>query len=489
MHIINKYLSKPLWLTAFLLSALVAGCSSNNNDSEAANANLAALTVISTNPADSPTAVAINQKVTATFSESMATASLDTSSFTVKGANEAAMVGTVTLDAASNTAIFTPNSNLSGNTVYTATITTAAESTTDKTMAADHVWTFTSGTTADSTVPTVSSTDPANDATDFLLNRNVTATFNESLNPSSVNATSFTLTETVSTDAVAGTVSYNDNGKVATFNPDSNLATGVNYTATLTTGVEDLAGNALTTPVTWTFSGTAVSATLIPVDLGTAGDFAILAKTAISKTGTAGTMITGDIGVSPAALSFITGFSVTMDSTTTYATSDFVTGNIYAADMTEPTPTKMTTAVSDMETAYTDAAGRTLPDFTELYAGNVSGKTLAPGLYKWGTNVLITNAGVTISGSATDVWIFQIANDLIVDSGATITLAGGALPENIFWQVAGGTGVSIGTTARFKGIVLAQKAIIVKTGATVDGRLLAQSAVTLDGNAVSEPVE
>lgn len=491
MPIIKKYRSKSLWFTALLLSALVAGCSSDNDDSSDA-VNPAALSVISTNPADSTDSIATNRKVTATFSESMTSASLDTVSFTVKGEDETAMVGDVSLDAASNTAIFAPGSNLTPGIVYTATITTAAESTTGKTMAANHAWTFTSGTTEDSTAPTVSSTDPADTVpavTTFYLNRNITASFSESLNPSSINANSFTLTETVSTDAVAGTVSYNDNGMVATFNPNNTLAIGVDYTATLTTGVQDLAGNALTAPVTWTFSGTAVSPTRLPVDIVSADDFAILAKTAISRTGSAGTIITGDIGVSPAALSFITGFSVTMDSSTTFATSDFVTGSIYAADMTAPTPTKMTTAISDMETAYTDAAGRTLPDFTELGAGNVSGMTLTPGLYKWGTNVLITSAGVTISGSDTDVWIFQIAQDLVVDNAAIVTLAGGAKPENIFWQVAGGTGVSIGTTAEFNGIVLAQKAIIVKTGASVNGRLLAQSAVTLDGNAVTEPVE
>lgn len=487
MHIINKYCRKSLWFTALLLSALVTGCSSNNNDSSTTDVNPAALTVISTNPADSSTDVAINRKVTATFSESMASASLDTVSFTVKGANEAAITGAVSLDAASNTVIFTPGSNLTPGTVYTATVTTAAESTTGKTMTENHAWNFTSGTSEDNTSPTVNSTDPTNADSNFYLNRNITATFNEPLNPASVNTTTFTLTNTDTSTDVAGVVVYNDNGHTASFNPDNNLNAGTNYTATLTTGIQDLAGNTLAANYLIAFSGTVTSPTLANVNLGTAGNFAILAKTAITKTGTAGTMVTGDIGVSPEALTAISGFSVTLAGT--YATSDYVSGNIYAADMTAPTPTEMTTAISDMETAYTDAAGRTLPDFTELGAGNVSGMTLTPGLYKWGTNVLITNVGVTISGSESDVWIFQIAQDLIVDNAAIVTLAGGAKPENIFWQVAGGTGVSIGTTAEFKGIVLAQKAIIVNTGASVNGRLLAQSAVTLDGNAVSEPVE
>ena len=173
-----------------------------------------------------------------------------------------------------------------------------------------------------------------------------------------------------------------------------------------------------------------------------------------------------------------------MDSSNEFATSSLVTGKAYAADYTPPTPTTMTTAVSDMETAYTDAAGRTLPDATELGAGDISGMTLSPGLYKWGTGVLI-NTGVTLSGSSTGVWIFQIAEDLTVGDGAIITLSGGAQAKNIFWQVAGQA--TLGTTSNFKGIILSHTAIAMNTGATLNGRALAQTAVTLDANAVTAP--
>jgi hypothetical protein len=220
------------------------------------------------------------------------------------------------------------------------------------------------------------------------------------------------------------------------------------------------------------------------VNLGTAGSFVILAKTGISTTGV--TAITGDVGVSPAAATYITGFGLIMDASGTYSTSSLVTGKVYAADYTDPTPTKMTTAISDMETAYTNAAGRTLPDFTELYAGDITGKTLTPGLYKWGTGVLISSAGVTISGSASSIWIFQIAQDLTVASGAIITLSGGAQVSNIFWQVAGQ--VTLGSTAAMKGIILCQTQIAFNTGATLSGRALAQSAVTLDANTVVRTV-
>lgn len=168
----------------------------------------------------------------------------------------------------------------------------------------------------------------------------------------------------------------------------------------------------------------AMSQSPAPVNLGTAGDFAILAKTGISTTGV--TSIVGDIGVSPIAATAITGFGLIMDASGTFSTSSLITGNVYAADYTDPSPTKMTTAVSDMETAYTNAAGRILPDYTELYAGDVTGQTLTPGLYKWSTGVLVSAVGVTIAGAASDVWIFQIAENLNLANGAIVTLSGGA---------------------------------------------------------------
>jgi hypothetical protein len=220
-----------------------------------------------------------------------------------------------------------------------------------------------------------------------------------------------------------------------------------------------------------------------PVNLGTAGDFVMLAKTGISTTGT--TQITGDIGLSPSAASFITGFGLIADASGTYSTSSLITGSVFAADYTSPTPSKMTTAVSDMQTAYTDAAGRTLPDYSELYSGDLTGKTLVHGLYKWSTGVMISDGGVIISGTANDVWIFQVAQNMTAADGAIVTLSGGALASNIFWQVGGQ--VTLGTTAQMKGIILCQTAIAMNTGATLNGRALAQTAITLDANTVTKP--
>lgn len=215
-----------------------------------------------------------------------------------------------------------------------------------------------------------------------------------------------------------------------------------------------------------------------PVALGNAGHFRILSKAGISTTGT--TAISGNIGVSPISSTAITGFGLMLDPSNQFSTSSLVTGQVLAPDYAPRTRRFLTSAVNDMESAYTDAAGRSLPDFTELGAGNVGGLTLAPGLYKWGTGVTIPAVGVTLSGSATDVWIFQIAGNLSVRNGAMVTLTGGAQASRVFWQVAGET--TIGTTAQFRGIILCQTQIVMNTGATIYGRALAQTGVTLDAN-------
>lgn len=219
------------------------------------------------------------------------------------------------------------------------------------------------------------------------------------------------------------------------------------------------------------------------VNLGTAGTYVILTKTGITTTGT--TAIVGNIGVSPIVATAMTGFGLIADSTNTFSKSSLVTGKIYAADYAPPTPSKMTTAISDMEIAFTDAAGRTSPDYTELGGGDVSGQTLLPGLYKWSTGVLVTNAGLTLAGGPNDVWIFQIAGDLVVNNGAIIHLLGGAQAKNIFWQVSGKT--TLGTTADVKGIILSQTLISMNTGAKLSGRALAQTAVTLIANTITAP--
>jgi hypothetical protein len=219
----------------------------------------------------------------------------------------------------------------------------------------------------------------------------------------------------------------------------------------------------------------------LAVDLRSAAGFVIVAKTGISTVPTSA--ITGDLAVSPAAGSYVTGFDLVADASNVFATSVQVTGRVLAADHAAPTPGYLTTAVSDMETAFTDAAGRA-PDVTELGCGNIGGMTLTKGVYKWGSGLLVPT-DVTLSGSATDVWILQVAQGLTVADGTKIALAGGALAKNVFWQVSGA--VDLGTTSHFEGIVLSQTAIALHTGASINGRLLAQTAVTLESSTVVQP--
>lgn len=216
-----------------------------------------------------------------------------------------------------------------------------------------------------------------------------------------------------------------------------------------------------------------------PVNLGMAGDYAILSKTGISTV--PNSKVTGNIGVSPINATGITGFALTADATNVFSTSTQVIGKVYASNYTAPTESNLTTAVSNMETAYTDAAGRTV-NYTELYSGDISEKTLKPGVYKWGTSVLI-NSDITLDGGANDVWIFQIARGITQASNTKIILKGGAKAENIFWQTA--ETVSIGTGAHFEGTILSMTNIALGTNASINGRLLAQTAVTLDQNIVT----
>jgi hypothetical protein len=221
--------------------------------------------------------------------------------------------------------------------------------------------------------------------------------------------------------------------------------------------------------------------TVDSVNLGASGNFVILAKSGISTVPTSA--ITGDLGLSPAAASFITGFGLTADVSNVFSISPQVIGRIYASNYTSPTPSNLTAAVNSMQTAFTDASGRA-PHVTELGAGNIGGLTLTAGVYKWGTGLLIPT-DVTLKGSSTDVWIFEVAQNLTMASATKVLLSDGALPQNIFWAVAGQ--VDLGTTSHFEGIVLSKTQIVLRTGASINGRLLAQTAVNVASSTVTEP--
>ena len=222
------------------------------------------------------------------------------------------------------------------------------------------------------------------------------------------------------------------------------------------------------------------------VDLGLSGNFAIFAESGISTTGV--TLITGDIGANPVTSTSITGFGLILPAGSAFSTSSLVVGKIYAPDYAVPTPANMVTTSGNMHTAYTTANGLVVPaPVNEFMAGNLNGQTLTAGIYKWSSGVSITN-GIVLDGGGDNcaTFIMQIAGNLTVANSAIITLQNGAQAKNIFWVVAG-SGAVLGTNVDFSGNILSKTLISVNTGGKVLGRLLAQTAVTLNAATVIKP--
>jgi hypothetical protein len=224
--------------------------------------------------------------------------------------------------------------------------------------------------------------------------------------------------------------------------------------------------------------GSHAPAPTAPVDLGSAGQFVILSESGI--TDVPSSTVTGNVGTSP-----ITGAA-------NHLTCTEVTGKVYSVDAAGPgpcsikDPARLTAAIGDMRTAFTDAAGRApgVGNLNRGSAGEIGGLTLIPGVYKWTTGVTI-NKDVYLSGKG--VYIFEIAKNLVVGPShpVIVHLTNGAQAQNVFWQV--GTAATIDSNSEFAGIILAGTGIQMLTGASVDGRLFAQTAVTLQKNDVMQP--
>lgn len=289
--------------------------------------------------------------------------------------------------------------------------------------------------------------------------------------------------------ATGQVITANVTGACATTNTLTLTYKGTRFSATtalpIVIATDDVTGGtaraAIATPPTITVTAVASPSA---VNLGTAGDFTILSKTGITTTGA--TAITGDLGISPAAASDVTGFGLVLDATGTFATSSLVTGRIYAADQSGGggiTSSMLTTAVGDMETAYT-AANAAATTVLNAGSGNLGGLTLPAGVYTFGTGVTIPTT-LTLNGSSSDVWIFKISGNLSLASATSVLLTGGATADNVFWAVAGTT--TLGSTSAMKGTILggpATTTIAFGTGATLTGKALGQKEVTLDANTI-----
>ncbi len=335
------------------------------------------------------------------------------------------------------------------------------------------------GDAANPTTPTVLSVTPAPNATMVPINAGAKVMFSEPMDRTTLTGANYKLTFGAANTAVTGTVVATST--TATFWPSAQLTVGTEYTATVTVGAKSAANVPLAAPYSWKFTTGSTVATDLPVNLGTAANFVMLAKSGITTVPTSA--ITGNLGISPIAATAFVGFSQTADATNVFATAPQVTGKLYAANYAPPTPSNLTTAVSDMETAFVDAAGRA-PDVTGLGAGMIGSISLAPGVYKWGTGLLIPMS-ITLNGSATDVWIFQIAGNLTIAGSVNMILAGNAQAKNIFWQVSGE--MTAGTAAHLEGNFLTSTASTLDTGASLNGRLLAQTAIIVRGSTIVQP--
>ena len=413
--------------------------------------------VIYTDPTNGATGVALNKNITADFNKIMDAATISTTTFKL---NQGTTPITGVVSYNGSTAKFSPSSNLSPGVMYTATITTGAKDLSGNPMAANYVWSFTTGTALDNTPPTVIVTDPANLATNVLLNKIVTAKFSESMDPATINSTTFKLQQGINT--ISGSVNYS--GVTASFNPTSSLTSGTTYTATVKMGALDLAGNSIASDYVWTFT-TGNASGQASVDLASAGNFAIIAGAGLTNTGL--TIVNGDAGTSPTGT--INGFP-----------PGIVNGSIHAAD---PIASQ---AKLDLTSAYNDAQGRSTGAIS--LPGDLSGLTFAPGLYTNATSVMLLTGNVTLDamGDANAIFIFQMGSTLTTSPGTGFVLAGGAQAKNIFWSV--GSSATLGTNSTFFGNILADQSISLNTGAILNGRALTRvGAVTLQSNTINMP--
>jgi hypothetical protein len=455
--------------TAVFMIALILlfsnGC--NDPDKNGAIAGLTPPTVTSVAPPNNVIGACSNSIVTATFSKAMNPATINSSTFTVTGPSSAAVTGTVSYDASSVTSIFTPSSTLALNTAYTATITTGVKDSFGNALVSNFVWTFNTGnTTCQPGPPTVISVAPPNGATGVCQNAVVVATFSEAMNPSTINATTLTLLGPGSA-AITGAVTYDAASHAASFTPASNLAVNSLYSATVTTGAQDLFGNPLASNFIWTFATATASCQASIVPLGSAANFVVLAGSTVTNTGLT-TISGGDLGLSPG--SAVTGFPP----------GQLVTPAVM--HLTDPIAAQ---AQLDLTTAYNYTAGLS---GGAVLPGDLSGLTFTPGLYKTSSTVMLSAGNVTLDaqGNANAVFIFQVGSTLTTLGSTQVILAGGAQAKNIFWQVS--SSATLGTNSVFMGTIMALQAITLDTGATLTGRALARNAaVTMDTNTVTGP--
>ena len=447
--------------------------------------------VLTTSPTPNETGVVLNKVVSATFNMPMDPATINTSTFTLKQGTTT-ITGVVTYSG--NTALFTPNANLTANTVYTATITTGAHNMAGVALASNYVWNFTTGAIV---APRVILTDPFNTETGVLLNKVVTATFDMAMDPLTITTSTFTLKQ--GTDVILGSVSYS--GNMASFTPNNPLLANAIFTATITTGAKNVAGIAIANNYVWTFK--TINSSNAP-DLGSASPFGAFGGNAGITNQGINTVINGSIATT-AASTLVTGFH---DATAIYTETPLNVGNVTGAISTAPPMPGTATsfaiaqqALLDANAAYLSISPASMPGGIDPGAGELGGLTLAPGIYKSNSGTFnISNGNLTLDaqGDPNAVWIFQTAAGLTVGiagpTGAkSVVLINGALPKNVFWYVGStaiingaGGGTMVGTIIANSGVTFSTAGNAVQT--VLNGRALSLvSSVTMVNTTINVP--
>jgi hypothetical protein len=447
--------------------------------------------VVSTTPTNTETDVALNKVIAATFNMPMNPATINGNSFTLKQGSTS-ILGTVTYSG--TTAFFTPSTNLTANTIYTATIKTNAQNLASTSIANDYVWTFTTGTLI---APKVLSTSPTSNENGVALNKIVTATFDMVMDPLTITGTTFILRQ--GSTSILGVVTYS--GTTASFTPSSALLANTLYTATITTGAKNTAGIALANNYTWSFTTLNVSN---GPNLGSAAMFGAFGGNAGVTNQGINTVINGSIGTT-AASTLITGFhDATAIYTETPSNVGLVTNGIFTAPPIPGTATSFAIAsqgLLDANAAYNSTSPANMPGGTDPGAGELGGLTLAPGIYKSASGTFnITNGNLTLDaqGNPNAVWIFQTAAGLTVGiagpTGAkSINLINGALPKNVFWHIgsaatinAAGGGIMVGTIIASSGVTFSTAGNAAQT--VLNGRAISLVAsVTMVNTTINVP--
>lgn len=444
---------------------------------------ITAPTVVSTDPTNGAIGVAYSKVININFSEVMDPLSINTGTFTIKNGSTT-VPGTVNYSGTS--ASFTPSADLAPNTKYTVTVTTGAKDLAGNALAADYVFSFTTTVPPDVTPPTVVSVNPYNTAINVPVNKVITGTFSEAMDPATINATSFIVRN--GNTAIAGAVTYSN--RDAIFTPSGNLANNTVYTATLVKTVRDLAGNAMTNDFVWTF--TTVPATITPPVLGNISIYGSFGAGGAINEGV-NTVVNGSVG-STAASTFVTGFHEGLSGDVyneTPANRGNVTGRIYAGPPAPGSTTSLTVttqALAGAVAAYNSASPASKPGGTDPNAGELGGLTLIPGTYKAASGTFKITAGNLIldaRGDPNALWVFQTSAGLsvgITGGARSIVLSNGALASNVFWYV--GTTATINPTGGgvFTGTVIASGAITISASGVTNQSVVNGRVISLGGS-------